>query len=600
MSETTKTHEQVHADPDAFSAAYVRARQVLGAIPGVLGVGYGHVSTGGEFRVGLGFQAFVREKKDLASLPSAERIPRSFEGYRVDVRVIQSLQEHESLGDLYRTGTDTRERVIMGGIQIEPRKKTLPPTGPCQAVGTLGCLVKRRRQGAGDDNLYLLTCDHVLAAAACVSDDDVYHPYASKSTDPLPGVRLGKIQLGGFRGEVNYGIFRPYIDCAIAKIDVGSTCCGSACGDHRIAYEHKIKGLGPTTTLPPRFTDEIHDVRDVCGDTSLFVQVPRDGDGQVTTDDVPLRQALDGANPPDLKKVRKVGRSTGRTVGIVVGVNSIGMLGRGDAATFHHDVIEILLDPTYQDPRPLPRGRNRFGRRRFAEQGDSGSIVVDHENRAIGIAFGGPGPTDRAGSEYDVTWASHIVPVLDKLDVCIVTAGGASRGSDKAKDGSGLLASRTPDPAHSPAVPLSSTTPAPATGSGVEPALAAARARLLATPAGREIFALLDEHQREISYIVRNTRKGKSTWHRLEGPAFLAQALAHLRAETPRMPNAIRGVRRSTLLARLRLVLMSEGGPLLQRALEEHGEVLLALADVETFDDALAILERRSAAEPVA
>jgi hypothetical protein len=133
-----------------------------------------------------------------------------------------------------------------------------------------------------------------------------------------------------------------------------------------------------------------------------------------------------------------------------------------------------------------------------------------------------------------------------------------------------------------------------------EPQLSLLRDRIQVSDAGRQLFALLSEHQREISYIVRNSRAGKTAWHRLEGPAFLAQTLNHLRGDAPRMPNEIRGVHRATLLARLRTILMSDGSYLLRQALECQGDTLMALAETETFDDCLDILKSLDAVETIA
>jgi hypothetical protein len=196
-----------------------------------------------------------------------------------------------------------------------------------------------------------------------------------------------------------------------------------------------------------------------------------------------------------------------------------------------------------------------------------------------------------------VTWASHIVPVLDRLGVCIVTKGGTSHGSDGAKDGSGLLANLDVDPNQPPGLVLASA----AEPSAIQDSqLTQLGERVKESKTGRRLFSLLGEHQREISYIVRNARAGKSAWHRLEGPAFLAQTLNHLRGDAARMPNEIRGVRRATLLSRLRTVLMTEGSYSLQLALEEHAGALLALADAETVDDCLDILRALDTAETVA
>ena len=601
MKGPVKDNAHIRADYAAFMESYGRARIELCRIPGVLGVGFGHVQTSGEFKVALGFQAFVREKRDAASLPAAERVPRTFEGYRVDVRVAQVLAAHSIEGTLdYTSGVDQREPVIMGGIQIEPRKKSLPATGPCMAAGTLGCIVKKRRAGPGDDNVYLLTNAHVLEAEGCDTGDYVYHPYASKTTDPNPGTRLGGIEYG--RDSDPNGF--PFIDCGLARIDIGSNCFESICGPKKLRYSTTIKGLGPDTIPAPDYKDWITDVRNVSNDPTIMVPVDRNARDEPTTDDAALRTAL--ATATAAHKVRKVGRSTGRTVGIVIGVNVLGVGhigGRGPEVVLR-DLIEIVLDPNFDGGLTVPRGFNRQGNRSFTEEGDSGSIVVDNQNRAIGIIFGGP-LARVAGNDFKLSWACHIVPVLDKLGVYIPTKGGTSRGSDGATDGSGQALYSPGDVL--PAVPgkvlfASASAEAATTPPQVAPnaQLRAAGERFRASATGAKLFAAFDDHQREITYLVRYSRPAKAAWHRLHGPAFLSQALSHLRGEADRMPKEIRGVQRATLLARLRTVLMTDGSCLLQRALELHGDTLLALGDAETLDECLAILRRLDAAEVTA
>jgi hypothetical protein len=116
------------------------------------------------------------------------------------------------------------------------------------------------------------------------------------------------------------------------------------------------------------------------------------------------------------------------------------------------------------------------------------------------------------------------------------------------------------------------------------------REKFRATRAGRELLEILAQVNSEIGYLVRNSRPVMITWHRHRGPAFLALVLAYLRGEAQRIPSAIDGVTRTTLLARMRTLLDAHGSPLLRNALERHGGALMALADAETLEECLDIL----------
>ncbi len=96
-------------------------------------------------------------------------------------------------------------------------------------------------------------------------------------------------------------------------------------------------------------------------------------------------------------RVFKIGRTTGRRDGEVSAVELDGVLIEYDTGDFEFDdQIEIT----------------RVGRRPFSLGGDSGSLIVDTQRRAVGLLF--------AGDDADVTYANPIQMVLDELDVELV------------------------------------------------------------------------------------------------------------------------------------------------------------------------------------
>jgi hypothetical protein len=95
--------------------------------------------------------------------------------------------------------------------------------------------------------------------------------------------------------------------------------------------------------------------------------------------------------------VQKSGNMTGLTHGVVTGIN--GTIGpfqvNGVANVYFTDAI-------------LTTG--------MSEPGDSGSVLMDHQHRAIGLLFGGL----QFGSAYVVSWFSPIDTVLSNLGVTLV------------------------------------------------------------------------------------------------------------------------------------------------------------------------------------
>ena len=99
--------------------------------------------------------------------------------------------------------------------------------------------------------------------------------------------------------------------------------------------------------------------------------------------------------------VRKRGRTTGLTYGTVTSVDQTS-INYGDGLGTHMLKNQIRLD-----------GRHA-ATRSFSDHGDSGSVVVDADNKVVGLLFAG----NTAGT---VSFANPIQSVLDELnvDLCI-------------------------------------------------------------------------------------------------------------------------------------------------------------------------------------
>src|SRR5262245_56022247 len=218
MSEQVKDRAYVEANPDDFRDSYARAREHCSKFPGVVGVAFGQKRVGVEYQDNIAIVIFVTEKKDEAEIPPDQRIPPSFEGYPTDVRVVRK-------GIAEGCDNTTEYDKIKGGIQIMIERKS----GYSQ--GTLGCLVKKRGD-SGRDNVYLLTNKHVLYSPGKGAGADVRHPTESSTL-------LGSVQDGGLYENVRYPANDPaapqyFVDAAIARIDLDSTCCGSTCTKDQI------------------------------------------------------------------------------------------------------------------------------------------------------------------------------------------------------------------------------------------------------------------------------------------------------------------------------------------------------------------------------
>ena len=373
-----------------------------------------------------------------------------------------------------------------------------------------------------------------------------------------------------------------FIDCAIARIDLDSVCCGSTCTQDKTKYDESI------IDLQLNGVNTIADVRDVFNDPSII---------------------WTAANP---RLVYKVGRTTGRTVGKVTQVNSHVTTDRDDSIPGSTSINATNLIEIDFDATSTTNGLNCKGGASFAEPGDSGSLLLDEQGRAIGLFSIGIKQDPAHPTAARATFASHINPVLDSLNICIgAITTGTSHGSSNATDATGRAPAAVP-PAQSK-LPVGSIGFLSQQDNNLAPGLIAPRpvsaaeerhmrallAAFRETRLGPELHTVFAEVRREVGYLIRNSRPVKVAWHRHKGPAFLAHILNHVAGETERVPHAIDGITRRALLVRMREVLAAHGSNLLRRALARHGDDLIAMltrADCDSVADCLAYLREKEPA----
>jgi hypothetical protein len=558
VSTPGKDNEHIRRDQQAFMEAYERARATFGALDGVVGVGFGHKQVGGRFTDDVAIVVFVREKRPEDDLAPEQRIPPEHEGYRTDVRTPVPVVPGGCDNDaVYHT--------IQGGIQIEAD----PPT----QFGTLGCIVRRRGDG-GRENVYLLSNKHVLFAGTARAGSYIYHPYAPSppGAPPRPNDSLGPVQATAFYAIVTSTVpdagGQPvsdsfFIDCATARIDIDSTCCGSTCTKDVIAYATSI------IDLQVNAVNTLSDVRSVARDVSIVIP--------------------HGTPPgPTGPFVYKVGRTTGRTRGIVRSVNvTVDIPGDatvpGAAHILGPNVIEIEFDAT-----STGTGLNCHGNPFFAEHGDSGSLVVDDAGRAVGLIHGVPDPSIPGSSSAT---ACHILPVLDQLGVCIPCTTGTSHGSCGATDGSGTSAVAVGEAEGDGTIGFGAEAVVIQVSESEVDRMLGLLERFRAVPLGPELHQTFARVRREVGYLVRNSRAVTIAWHRTAGPAYMAHVLNHLRGDAAAVPLEVDGVARAQMLTRMRDALYAHGSIPLRESIERYDDELMAiLTSARTADECIARL----------
>ena len=311
----------------------------------VLGLGVGYKETGGKKTDELSLVVLVEKKEDISTLSKKDIVPTEVEGVKTDVKVVGKIVAQKLRTDRWRPSP--------AGISIGHFAIT---------AGTLGAVV---RDAATNETL-ILSNNHVMANSndASVGDSILQPGPADGGKVPQDRIadlkRFVTIQYKG--GNGNGGD-----QCPIAK--------ATACLANFMAMIFGSKSRLTATKL------------DVSNEVDAAVAKP--AWDNVLKDELYEIGKVTGTIEPEVgMSVQKSGRTTGVTNGTIDAVDvsvEVGY-GSGRIALFEHQVLtNDMSDP-----------------------GDSGSLIVDSQLRAVGLLF--------AGSD-EVTVFSPIQTVMDKLSI---------------------------------------------------------------------------------------------------------------------------------------------------------------------------------------
>jgi hypothetical protein len=331
------------------------------------------------------------------------------------------------------------------------------------------------------------------------------------------------VQVGGASGSIEMG--QPeYVDCCCCSCDeIGF----SASADQKLdgtmdaAIVHLKSGVGADNLIRMLNTDGSDGV------------VQGSANAAVSTD-----------------TVVKVGRTSDKTQGTVVSITHSTLAGSDGTPARTN---QILIKPN-------------TGTTLFQDFGDSGSALVDKDNKVIGVMWGAyltPGTT-----LYGHGIACPIGPVLTALNITIP---------------SGNLTTAGP--------PLRTTQPVIIVPQQPEASdlVRMLHDRLARTEQGRVILDLIETHRNEIIRLVQRNRAVTVTWHRKQGPAFLAALGRSAKHPEYRIPKEIEGISRTHAFMSMATVLEEHGSEGLREAVRRYSVPLLNL--VSRYDTVHAIAD---------
>ena len=246
-------------------------------------------------------------------------------------------------------------------------------------------------------------------------------------------------------------------------------------------------------------------------------------------------QGSGAAAPVSGQRVRKRGARTGFTSGTISAIVS--------------GQVEVTPKAA-GGPAADPGGCTNFeaGVTVFTNPGDSGSVYVNDANEVVALHFGG-GLTNNKSYGWD------ILRVQTALSITIKTTISAPGLVPSA-----LSLEQLPD-----AVRIA---PEDEWVRDVD-------ARLNETAAGREIRAVIASHREEVLRLVNHNRAVTVTWHRKQGPAFVAAFGRSVKRSEYRIPDAINRVSLPNLLMSMGSILEEHGGEALKKDIEKYAPDIL-------------------------
>jgi len=335
----------------------VRARRTLGRLPHVTGVGLGWREKCGEISNELALRVYVRQKVARVELPQSHTVPADYGGLLTDVVPAFTVVPASTAT---ATMQHSSRAPLQPGITISNLRGMLPEqaAGPHQSgMGTLGFFALangiRRRE------VVLVSNRHVLMAHGAGSGSPIYAPVFS---------RRGETSL------VHAGTLDPIAE---------------------------IKDEGAEQNHPFRYNGEPDENYFVDCATAGLLAEPASPTGNNGIP-APVVRGVARMHPLDAlghraPRVRKFGGASGITQGRVVDVAA--PVENSNGPQRQHNIVI--------------RGTDGF----FVSPGDSGAMVLDEHDQAIGMVWG------RSDHDPNIAYACHIHPVLDRLGVTLMYGG---------------------------------------------------------------------------------------------------------------------------------------------------------------------------------
>ncbi|MER7755281.1 hypothetical protein [Kitasatospora sp. NPDC097643] len=258
---------------------------------------------------------------------------------------------------------------------------------------------------------------------------------------------------------------------------------------------------------------------------------------------------------------------------------------RGDES----DRTEGML-PTFRQfvilPRPTPvAGQSledsyRGGEKLSFQKGDSGSVVINHQNLVIGMIIRHWDIRRNLGIDQTRPEFAHVgffgvaTPIRTVLDYLQVEIPAVEEGW------SGTA------PSAGEAVRIGLAGRAGADFAAQRHALELLRAELRTSVRGRLLLGKIAQHSSEVRRLLTSVRPVAAAWQAVQGAGFYHHCVQGIPEPGHRLPAAVNGITRTQVADTMLPLLVRHAGPELRRDLERYGPMIVAaLLGVETMQD---------------
>ncbi|MDZ7315404.1 MAG: S1 family peptidase [candidate division KSB1 bacterium] len=314
------------SDLQTVSDALAAVRNKMLRKANVIGIGVGFKETEGRVLSEPALKVLVVDKLPVSALAAQDVVPKTVAGVLTDVTPVGRIYAYDSPRDRFRPAP--------AGVSIGHYAVT---------AGTFGALVRDARTG----ELLILSNNHVLANCnnAQVGDTVLQPAAADGGKNPQDRIavldRFVKLQFKNAPAE------KEAPTCPLARFAASFL-------NAFAALSHSQTRLVTTQSYAVNLVD---------------AAAAKPINNSLISDEIRGIGRVNGTTSPALgMKVKKSGRTTGYTEGEITILDATIEVGyAGQAALFEHQILANSM----------------------SEPGDSGSLVVDLQNRAVGLLFAG-------------------------------------------------------------------------------------------------------------------------------------------------------------------------------------------------------------------